>query len=43
MRANAKRKETLRTHESPPLVASVDEALKECMAGKKASIPDIWH
>ena len=43
MRANAKWKETLRTHESPPLDASVDEALKEFMAGKKASMPDIWH
>ena len=43
MRANAKWKETLRACEPPPLDASVDEALKDFMARKKASMPDIWH
>ena len=43
MRANAKWKETLRTCEPPPLDACVDEALKEFMIRKKASMPDIWH
>ena len=33
----------LRAYEPPPLDASVDEALKEFMARKKASMPDIWH
>ena len=42
-RANAKWKETLRAYESPPLDVAVDEALKEFMARKKASMPDIWH
>ena len=43
VRANAMWKETLRTYEAPPLDASVDEALKDFMARKKASMPDIWH
>ena len=43
MRANAKWKETLRACEPPPLDVSVDEALKEFMARKKASMPDVWH
>ena len=43
MRANAKWKETLRAYEPPPLDVAVDEALKEFMARKKASMPDIWH
>ena len=43
MRANAKWKETLWAYEPPPLDPSVDEALREFMARKKASMPDIWH
>ena len=43
MRANAKWKGTLRACEPPPLDVSVDEALKEFMARKKASMPDVWH
>ena len=43
MRANAKWKETLRACEPPPLDPSVDEALGECMARKKSSMPDVWH
>ena len=43
VRANARWKETLRAYEPPPLDASVDEALGEFMARKKASMPDIWH
>ena len=43
MRANAKWKEILRACESPPLDASVDEGLREFMARKKTSMPDIWH
>ena len=40
-RANARWTEILRVYEPPPLDPSVDEALGEVMAGKKAS--DIWH
>ena len=43
VRANARWKKTLRVCEPPPLDVSVDEALKEFMARKKASMPDIWH
>ena len=43
MRANAKWKETLRNYEPPPFDPAIDEALKEFMAKKKASMPDIWH
>ena len=43
MRANAKWKETLRVYEPPPLDAATDEALREYMARRKASMPDIWH
>ena len=43
MRANAKWKETLRVYEPPLLDAATDEALREYMARKKASMPDIWH
>ena len=43
VRANAKWKETLRVCEPPPLDASVDEGLRDFMARKKASRPDIWH
>ena len=42
-RANAKWKATLRTCETPPLDEALDEALREYMARKKASMPDIWH
>ena len=42
-RANAKWKATLRDYHPPPLDASVDEALKEFMARKKASMPDLRH
>ncbi len=43
MRANTKWKETLRNYEPPPFDVAIDEALKEFMAKKKASMPDIWH
>ena len=43
MRANAKWKETLRIYEPPPLDAATDEALREYMARRKESMPDIWH
>ena len=33
----------LHAYEPPPLDASVDEALRDFMARKKASMPDIWH
>ena len=41
--ANAKWKQTLQVYEPPRLDASVDEALRELMARKKASMPDIWY
>ena len=42
-RANAKWKETLPAYQAPTLDPAIDEALREFMARKKASTPDIWH
>lgn len=42
-RANAKWKACLESYEAPPLDAGIDEGLREFMARKKESLPDIWH
>ncbi|MEJ2001110.1 MAG: trimethylamine methyltransferase family protein [Maritimibacter sp.] len=42
-RANQRWKETLNTYEAPPLDAGIDEALRDFVAQKKASMPDAWY
>lgn len=42
-RANARWKETLANYEAPPMDEGIDEALKEFIAKKKASMPDAWY
>ncbi|WP_299351136.1 trimethylamine methyltransferase family protein [uncultured Shimia sp.] len=42
-RANQRWKETLNSYEAPALDEATDEALKEFIARKKASMPDAWY
>ncbi|MGC9419720.1 MAG: trimethylamine methyltransferase family protein, partial [Rhodovulum sp.] len=42
-RANRRWKQVLDSYEAPPLDEGVDEALRDFMARKKASMPDAWH
>ncbi len=42
-RANARWKAMLADYEAPPIDAAVDEALKDFIARKKQSMPDMWH
>jgi len=42
-RANAKWKSMLAAYEAPPLDAGRDEALREFIARRKASMPDAWY
>ncbi len=42
-RANKRWKETLENYEAPPMDEGTDEALKEFIAKKKASMPDAWY
>ena len=42
-RANQRWKEVLNTYEAPAMDEGTDEALKEFMAKKKASMPDAWY
>jgi trimethylamine--corrinoid protein Co-methyltransferase len=42
-RANRRFKEMLQGYQAPPLDPSIDEALKDFMARKKAFLPDQWH
>lgn len=42
-RANQRWKDTLASFDAPPLDADTDEALKEFIARKKASMPDAWY
>lgn len=42
-RANARWKAMLADYEAPPIDAGVDEALKDFIARKKQSMPDMWH
>ena len=42
-RANQRWKEILNDYEAPPLDPGTDEALKEFIARKKASMPDGWY
>ncbi len=42
-RANARWKEMLSEYQAPPIDAAVDEALKDFVARKKQSMPDMWH
>ena len=42
-RANAKWKQTLADYEAPPLDEAVDEALRDFIARKKATMEDAWY
>ncbi len=42
-RANGLWKQMLADYEAPPLDQSIDEALQDFMARKKAAVPDQWH
>ena len=42
MRANHKWKQLLADYEPPPLDDALDEALRDFMARRKQSMPDIW-
>ncbi|MGE0502898.1 MAG: trimethylamine methyltransferase family protein [Rhizobiaceae bacterium] len=42
-RANLRWKKTLAEYEAPPIDAGIDEALKDFMARKKASMEDAWY
>ncbi len=42
-RANKRWKEMLEGYEAPPIDATVDEALKDFVARRKQSMPDMWH
>ncbi len=42
-RANARWKETLANYTAPPLDEATDEALRDFIARKKASMQDAWH
>ena len=42
-RANQRWKDILNAYEAPPMDEAVDEALKDYMAKKKASMPDAWY
>jgi trimethylamine--corrinoid protein Co-methyltransferase len=42
-RANTRWKAMLRDYETPPLDASIDEALQDFIARKESSMPDLWH
>jgi trimethylamine--corrinoid protein Co-methyltransferase len=42
-RANGEWKRLLAAYEAPPLDEAIDEALRDFMARKKASLPDLWH
>ncbi|MGH1414160.1 MAG: trimethylamine methyltransferase family protein [Pelagimonas sp.] len=42
-RSNQRWKATLQTYEAPPLDIATDEALKDFMARKKASMTDMWY
>lgn len=43
VRANARWKDTLNTYEAPHLDEGIDEALRDFVARKKASMPDAWY
>ena len=42
-RANGRWKAMLADYEAPSIDAAVDEALKDFIARKKQSMPDMWH
>lgn len=42
-RANKRWKDTLAAYEAPPMDEGIDEALKDFIAKKKASMPDAWY
>ena len=42
-RAHRRWRQMLADYEAPPLDPSVDEALEDFMARKKAAMPDQWH
>lgn len=42
-RANRRWKEILNTYEAPPMDEATDEALRDYIAIKKASMPDGWY
>lgn len=42
-RANERWKETLNTYEAPYLDVAIDDALKDFIAAKKASMADMWY
>jgi len=42
-RANRRWKEALDAYEAPPIDPGIDEALRDFIARKKASMPDAWH
>ncbi|SIO53703.1 trimethylamine---corrinoid protein Co-methyltransferase [Rhodovulum sp. ES.010] len=42
-RANRRWKHLLDSYEAPPLDEGIDEALRDFMARRKASMPDAWH
>ena len=42
-RANRLWKQRLREYEAPPLDPGIDEALRDFMARKKASMADAWY
>ena len=42
-RANARWKKLLAEYEAPPIDAATDEALKDFIARRKASMPDMWY
>ena len=42
-RANARWKHVLNTYQAPPLDIATDEALRDFMARKKDSMPDMWY
>ncbi len=42
-RANTRWKATLAAYEAPPMDEATDEALKDFIARRKASMPDAWY
>ncbi|GAB4300634.1 MAG: trimethylamine methyltransferase family protein [Roseovarius sp.] len=42
-RANARWKEILASYEAPPIDPAIDEALRDFVARRKASMPDAWY
>jgi trimethylamine--corrinoid protein Co-methyltransferase len=42
-RANKRWKKTLAEYEAPPLDEAIDEALKDFIARRKASMDDAWY